>query len=66
MPANRAWFPAERTDVRMTEFINEPAAPTRKVNMDTEPYISNYLLAPTWLNIIVNGEVVVVLLDSPG
>ncbi len=32
VPANKAWLPADSTDVRMTVFMNEPATPANAVS----------------------------------
>jgi hypothetical protein len=67
VPAYNAWFPAERTLVRMTVFRKEAAAAIcRRGKYCTQSGQGGYVLEPISWNTIVNGDVVVVLLDKLG
>ena len=66
VPANRAWLPAERTEVRMTVFMKEAATAGVVCQRRMQPGWMVDLLEPASWKTIVNGEVVVLLSDKLG
>lgn len=67
VPAKRAWFPADKTEVRITVFMKEAAtSDSTKSKRLLIPKRLDYPLEPACWNTSVNGDVVVVLFERSG